>query len=553
MTIRALVICALVAGAGVATAAASEYSAERFDVRVEALQGGTLRVTETVRLRFESGSFTHFYREIPSRQTDGIEIVSASMDGRELPRGEGAGHVDIEGSSRIRVRWRFAPVSASTHVFVLTYTVRGVVRQENGADLLAWRLLPERHEYGIDESAATIELPAAPSSEPRLHVNRVGGSDLSVDGARVRVDARAIRRNGWIEAWIVLPRGSVIAAAPDWQQRSFRASESSMSWIIAAGAVLLCGLAVLFGVRQGYDPPPRDPFGSTTTPGVPENLAPALAGALVANGSPRLEHAMAALFSLAERGELTIEEQPRSFGQRQFKLTRTSTGRPLADHERRALDIAFDVPNKAEQSVTLGKARNRLVRHFRTFSRTLEAEMESGGLLDAGRRAVRARFGLLAVVAFIAAAVAAGAGAIASDTYGGWPMLIALALAIVAVTALICYGAHTPLSNDAVRRAQAWRGFKKYLRELARDRATSPAPQSAAQLLPFAVTIGLAPAWASYLKHHRGVAPPWFRAVNDADSNRAFAAFVGTGGAGHGGGAHGGGGGAAGGGASGAG
>ena len=80
MLIRPFVLCtfllALLAGA----ADAKEYSADRFDSRIEVLRGGMLRVTETVRLRFIDGTFTQFTREIPRRMTDGIEIVSTSMD-----------------------------------------------------------------------------------------------------------------------------------------------------------------------------------------------------------------------------------------------------------------------------------------------------------------------------------------------------------------------------------------------------------------------------------------------------------------------------------------
>ena len=301
VTIRPLAICALLLAVLAGPADAKDYSAERFDSRVEALHGGTLRVTETVRLRFETGTFTQYYREIPSRLTDGIEIVSAAMDGTVLPPGEGPGHVQLSGSSRIRVTWRFAPLSASTHLFELTYIVRGAIRQEDAGDVLAWRVLPGQHAYRIDASTANIELPAAPAAAPAVETRRVTSSEVTVDGARVRIDARTIRANGWVETWIRLPRGSVIDTAPHWQQRSLQVQRLSTRWIVVSAIVLLCGLVLLFGVRQGYDSPARDSTAQTWGPGLPENLPPAVAGALLTNGSPRLEHAMAALFSLADR------------------------------------------------------------------------------------------------------------------------------------------------------------------------------------------------------------------------------------------------------------
>ena len=318
--------------------------------------------------------------------------------------------------------------------------------------------------------------------------------------------------------------------------------------------MLIGGVTLLFGVRQGYDVPARDDTGVTARPALPDTLPPALAGALIANGKPRLEHAMAALFSLADRGEVTIEEQPRSLGQRSFVVARVEGGRPLAEHERRALDIIFTGRHGVETSVGLGKARGRLTRHFTTFSTALDGEMVAAGLIDEGRAAVRRRFFKIGLILVLAACVAVLGLAFMVATYGAWPMLIPLAVAGVGVIAFVCHSAHTPLSNTGVHRAEQWRAFRRYLRDVVRDRETSPADATMRQWLPFAVAIGLAPAWATYLKKRRGGAPRWFRAVTDGDSGQAFAAFVGVGGAGHGSGAHGtsGGGGAAGGGSSGA-
>jgi hypothetical protein len=178
--------------------------------------------------------------------------------------------------------------------------------------------------------------------------------------------------------------------------------------------------------------------------------------------------------------------------------------------------------------------------------------MTAASLLDHDRWAVRARFMRLGFAALaVAASVALLMGFFFVAEFGAWPMLIPAALAVVAVTSFIFFAAHTPLSNEGVRRAQQWRGFRKYVQEVARDRQTPGDPSTAREWLPLAVAMGIAPAWSTYLKRHRAAAPPWFRAADDAGRGNAFALFVATGGAGHGGGSHGGGG-AAGGGSSGA-
>jgi uncharacterized membrane protein len=144
---------------------------------------------------------------------------------------------------------------------------------------------------------------------------------------------------------------------------------------------------------------------------------------------------------------------------------------------------------------------------------------------------VRRLFRTLGIGAFVASALAAGLASIfAIDRFGAWPMLIPLALTAVGVVALIFYAAHTALSNDAVRRAEAWRAFRAHLREIARDRGTAPADDTLRDWLPYAVAAGLAPAWAAYMKRHRGIAPQWFRALANQDSGASFASLVAVGG-----------------------
>ncbi|MEP6918362.1 MAG: DUF2207 domain-containing protein [Acidobacteriota bacterium] len=554
MAIRPLVICSVLLALLAGRADAKDYYAERFDSHVTAERDGTIQVAETVLLHFRGGTFTRFSRQISTRRTDGIEFVSAELDGVVLSRGSGRGQIEVTGSSPLRVTWHFEPVSDASHLFVLTYRVRGVVQQEEGADLLAWQILPGEHTYRIDSSQSTFEFPANPVSPPAVDARGAASSSGRVEGRRVYVVARTIGQNGWVAARVRLPRGSLIEAPPRWQVRELRIRGHAANWMFGAGIVFLIGLVLLTGIRLRYEGPPE---GAATTSWAgtapPDPLPPALAGALLGNGRPRLEHAMAALFSLAARGALEIEERPRSFGQHNFDITRRSTGpRPLAEHEQRVLDIVFTGSHGAETAVGFGKARARLSRHFGTFRAAVEREMGAASLFDEDRRSVRARFVWLGIGAFILAAPVALLLATQIGEFGPWPMMIPAALAAVGMVAFIVHAAHTPLSNEAVRRAQYWRAFRKHMQKVARDRESAPVESTVQDWLPLALAIGVAPAWSAYLKRHRAAAPRWFRAAADADRDRSFATFVALVGVGAAGGAHGGGGGAAGGGSSGA-
>jgi hypothetical protein len=324
------------------------------------------------------------------------------------------------------------------------------------------------------------------------------------------------------------------------------------TWIASAAIIALAGFTLLFVVRQQYDPPPHDFFPSARTMAPPDQLPPAMAGTLLSNGSPRLEHAMAGLFSLAGRGVVRIDERPRRLGQRQFAIARVRAIEPSSPYEERLLEIVFS-PEGHDGPVSLGNARNRLVRKFRSFKTALEPAMSSAGLLDPDRQAVRRRFVQVAVGCFITAGAGAIAFSFVVNRFGPPLMLIPAALAVVGLVALISFAAHTPLSNDAVRRAHQWRVFRQYLRDVARDRQPSPADASIREWLPYAIAFGLAHSWSSYLKKHRAAAPAWFHAMSatSQDSVVAFSAFVASGGTGAGG-AHGTAGGAAAAGASGA-
>jgi hypothetical protein len=236
---------------------------------------------------------------------------------------------------------------------------------------------------------------------------------------------------------------------------------------------------------------------------------------------------MATLFSLAERGVISIEEQAHTFGKPKFVVRRSLVRTPLANFEERMLDLFFGAGHGSESSVTLAKGRASLASHFGKFSAAVREEMSSRGFTDEGRIAIRRRFVAIAVAAFVTAGLSAVLiGLVAVGRFGPWPMLIPAALVAVAVAALICYGGHTPLSNDGVRRAERWRAFRAHLRAVSRAGAAGQPDETIRQWLPYAVAAGLAPAWVRFVKRHPGITPDWFRTLSSHDGPASFAAFL---------------------------
>ncbi len=548
-------LTALLLLVGPAAAHAKEYTAEKFDSRIEILQGGSLRVTETIVFRFERGTFTYVFRMIPTNRTDGVEFVGASMDDRPLLPGTGPGQVEISRRNGLRVEWHFAPTGPSTHTFGLTYVARGVGFVRDDRDVIAFQALPSEHDYRIESSVVELAVPAALAGAPSVHTRRVGDWSETHDTRRVVVRASSIGRNGWLEISAALARGSIIDTPPAWQRRRIQHLEYREPALIAAGIVLCVGLVLLFGIRQGYESPPRDMPTSRTFAASPDATPPAIAGALASNGGVRLQHAMGTLFALASSGAVAIREQARGvFGQRRFEVARGRSSRSLLPHEEVLIDQVFSAKGASDGTVPLDKARGHIVRHFSKFREAVTRAMTEAGLLDAGRVQVRARFRILGALLLILAVVTAIPCLILVERLGGWPFFVPLAIAIVGIASLIAGAALTPLSNDGVGRGAEWRAYRKQLREKPREPAGAGwAAASPADLLPLAVALGLAAAWSRIFKDRGAQLPAWFRATSAADAHSGFVAFVGYGGSGAGAGGGHAGGGAAGGGGSGAG
>ena len=519
-----------------ATAYAKSYTAERFDSRIEVLPGGSLRIVETIVIRFEEGTFTFFFRTLPTRRTDGIEFVSASMDGRVLPSGDDPGHVEVRRKNGLRVDWHFAPTPPSRHTFQLTYVARGVAFSERGHDVVAWRALPGDHAYRIESSRVDLILPSPTLGAPRIERRRVDSVQHTQSDGGIVINAAGIARNGWLEIRAPFATGTVVSEPPDWHRRQLRQAEFLMPSAIAAALVLAAGLIVLFAVHQQYEGPPADVQTAGSFAGPPDSAPPVIAGALTSNGRLKLEHAMGTLFALAAEEVLTVHEQARgALGTRKFVVVRGRSRRPLLAHEQALVDRIFSAKGASTHEVPLEKARSQLARHFSKFKRVVEQEMREAGLLDADRERVRRRYNMIGVFLVVLCGISMIPFALLVDRIGSWPVLVPATFMALAIVSFILAAAHTSLSNDGVRRAAVWRAYRKQLRRVPKDlrsRGWMRDARSPSELLPLAVALGLAASWSKIFKDAAAPLPPWFHAASASDAHRGFVAFVGHGGAG---------------------
>lgn len=536
-------VLALLAPGPAAADGPGKYKAQRFDVDATVVEG-SLDVAETIVFEFRTGVFQKVWRDIPTSRTDGIEVLEARMDGVALPRGNGPGHVTVSGGSRVRVQWDFAEVGPSVHSFELHYVARGVAYTDGDRDVVRWRVLPSEHRYRIDAMRATIGGPARLLGPPSIESRKTSESNAVWADRIATVTTGAVGENGWVIAELSYPRGSLVSSPPAWQARHAVADALAPRWAMAAAALFIGGVLLVLLIRQGYESPGFDTGGQPTATEPPEALPVAMAAALAVKGRGIGYQSVATLLDLADRGVLSVRELPRRFGARQYELAQVPGKHELADHEIEALTLAFA---GSGDDVAMSRARARLARGGRRFSKALNGDLEARGLLDPSRQAVRSRLTVVSIGMLFAAGVACIGVAPLIPRYDGWPFLLPLALAVSGLVGVVIAAATTPLSDAGLMQSARWRGFKRYLKDVAEARDGNGASTIRPRWVVYGIALGLAYQWARYLKKHPAAAPPWFISAAGEDAGGAFAAFVGSsataGGGGGGGGAAAGGGG----------
>ena len=510
--------------------AAKSYSADRFDVDIAVQEDGTLLVTERLTLRFVGGPFTYVFRHLEPERTDGIDRISASVDGVAYVVGDATGQVEITGRDPIKVKWHLPETTDAVHTFELSYRVRGVVRQESGADLLAWQALPNDHEYTIDASTVRVTYPetVALIGDPEIWS---GVATLERDTSSVTFAARNLAPDENLTVAMRFEYGSLITAPPHWQARSETIAQRGPTFAFAGAGLLVFGILLLV-IRQSrfHRPAARD---SVVVSSPPSDVPPAIAGVLANRGSLEATwaYALGTCFDLARRGVIAIEEPQRSsrWQARDFVFRLQTPSADLAPHERGLVNAFFRDKSGIRAEVRLSRLQRTLYQRLKYFSTPLKMECETLGLFDGARQ--RARNALLVWgVVFLVLGVAGGVvTAFLSNTLGIWPLFVAGALFVFAIVAMIVGASTSTLTDERYQEALNWKRFSKYLWQVTRRRESLTHATQFEAYLSYAAAFGLAQPWANYLKKHEDVEiPPWFRTfAHAADGGRgAFVAMM---------------------------
>ncbi len=500
---------------------AKEYSADRFDASIAVQEGGSLVVTETITFRFVGGPFTYVYRDIPTDKTDGISILSASMDDQVMQQGTGAGQVEIAYGNPVKVKWHFAPVSDQTHTFVLTYRVLGVFQKAQDADVLNWEVLPTDYDYAIRSSTTTVGFPEQAILLGSPEVVR-GSAQVTTFPGKVVYSAHDIKSKTRLEIGLAFRSGSVITTAPHWQQLQEQAIALIPPYLLGGIAIFVFGSLGLTWYYRRYRR--RLSFaedGTTRLTSPPDDLPPAMAGALLSK-TPTWNNALATLFDLARRGVLVISQssEPKKWYRAHpgFLIELQSQPLDLRPHELGLLALLFQTKKGMETSTSVSNISRTYTSRYKRFNEPLVREMTAMGLFDTERQRVRRRFGTISVLLLISSCIGALLSLMFGIAFGVWPIVfLFLGVIAVSVTASVLWSMFSTLSDQGMQASVRWRAFSHSLRDLVNGKEPILEPETFEQYLAYAASFGLAEKWVKcYQKQGMAVVPPWFRSLATA-------------------------------------
>jgi uncharacterized membrane protein len=406
----------------------------------------------------------------------------------------------------------------------------GVVRRDEGNDLLRYQILPDDYDFPIERSETIFHVPPGVPllGQPAL---LAGNATLSTAEGTVTVTAAGLAPDTPLVVAMRFPEGSVISAPPAWQAQQTAQQRAGVYWIIAATLVTVAGAATLWLYWQRNRVKIPVPAQRVYAP--PADDKPALAGALVDAGSGVVwAHALGTLFDLAGRGVLTIAQvgEKKWYRGPNFAVHFEHYPQRSQPHERALLDLIFEGDLDSTASVELSELGRRITsRRWKPFEKAVEGEMQQAGYLSETKKQVRKQLLVVGIGAMVVGFVLIIPLVVYAPRWGLWPLALLGAFFLLALLAFGLGMAVRPLSPAGATAAGDWQGFADYLKEITRDHAQPTQPDAFEQYLPYAAAFGILERWARHFAD-RGWTdlPPWFHtlAVSGADGMGAFVALT---------------------------
>jgi len=510
LSILALLLFLLLATSQRSHAQSKTFYWERFDVDINLLEDGAMRIVETQTLAFSGDTFSFGFRGIPvgnNGNNDGIVDISVneggiaySLSGSNRPE---TFDVKREAGEEV-ITWYFEP-TIGRHTYTISYTVLGGVRlgtmDEGSGDQVFWKPTPTDLPARIDTGTITLHMPEGVRPQQftgttdylvAAYIN--GDEDSGVD-IRVSEDGRTISyvlTQGIIPGEVLeiraqFPHGLLSIPLPAWQDREQSGDRIGLAVLVIALLITVGGplLVLLLWYTAG-----RDPEAGIVVPEYlsepPSDLPPGIVGTLV-DEKADMRDIISTLIDLARRGYLTIEEEKNNHT---FHRVYTDSA-GLRPYERKFLEFVF----RGKEKRSLNSLRYKFAEKLPELRNMLYDELKNEELVPRSPQSVRNSYGCLSWVILIAAvgsffALPATLGETVSTA-----ICPALALGLTGVVMLITSRFMPVKSRKGVEAAAKWEAFKAYLQNAERYAKLEEATDIFEKYLAYATAFGLERTW----------------------------------------------------------
>jgi hypothetical protein len=509
---------------------------ERFDVDIAVQTNGDLRVQETQVINFTSGVFHEGFAQLSTDNTDGIDSVTVSENGKPYDKvgssccmSQGEYAVEPGDSNTLDVTWNMGRTSNQTRTFVLAYTVHGAIRRYSQGNEFQWNAIsPGLHDFDIRKSTVTAHMPPGVpiTTADYLVPPAFKGVPMDISVAPDKESAtwvakQTISPDEGVQIAVQVPPNTIGGSAPTWQagyDATTQWENTYKPWVDLG--LLTLGLLLLFGgpaalyalwYLRGRDPKIDAVPEYITQP--PSDLPPGIAGTLV-DEKADVADIIATLMDLAHRGYLVIEEtsesSPFRLVSKQFTFKQTLEGkRPedLSDFERQLYSAVF----RGGASVKMSDLNQRFYTNIPTLQRALYDDSVKRGYFGASPEAVRGRYGCLGSFLLVVAIVG---GIFAVGAFSSWTSTIMCPFIAAATVALLLawMGRHMPVkSRKGAEAAALSNAFKNYLANLEKYADPAKVTEQFEKYLPWAIAFGLERSWINRFNRVPGTpVPGWY-------------------------------------------
>ncbi len=501
------------------SAVAKDYHANHYDVRLEIMADGSLFIEEDFKFTFKGGPFSEVYRSLRLPKHDEIKIASFALDGQTMSEGEGEYQVRIDKKSSPTVTWQLPETYDASYTFTLTYYVEGVFQQGKRADVLNWPLLPQSFDYSIDSSTIEVIYPRGikPLDSPKVTGDAWGVTENS-DG--FTIVAKNISPNRPIRFDLSFAPGAIISRPSRWQQAEDKVRRSVYMYLALALALVLLGIALIARLLRdrSYQLAPFTVSEEQSSP--PNDLAPALAGTLIAPGmEANWNHAVATIFHLADRGALElVAPEKKSWDGGTYRIVQLESQEELTTWEEKFLQVLFTYKGERFESISFRQIKSGYYKKIKAWKELIKEELTRLGYFDKKSESFRGRFILGGILALFLSIVGLPICLITQADHN-WPLVfIPLAFLFLSLVAIIAGATFSPFTEEGTLAAKEWQSFAKHLRTLLKRKNRELVGDYFANYLPYAAAFGSVVGWLNAAKKVDEVKiPAWYKSLAQSD------------------------------------